>query len=739
MEKELDFKGLAAILLSDWGTYVPAWCPGGKLVGREYMSGSVRGGPGDSFRVNIDTGRWADFATDEKGGDLVSLYAAGQGIKNGEAARRLADKINFKLDDAVYKPAPPDLRKIEHEIVPAPEGAIKPEMLHYKYGRPSASWCYRDFNGLPIFYEARYDTPTGKQFSPWSWSNTVGRWVQKGYPEPRPLYGLPELAGNEKPVMVVEGPKAAEAAKSIAGNAYAVLTWPNGAKAVQKADWSVLQNRKLLIWPDADEAGRKAAADIAGILIKDCPEIKVIDVSGQPEAWDAADALSDGWDYRKFVDWGKPRAKAIEKPVSIKAEAKAFAGKNGHVAAAQARVDVTVQQDSDVASGSAYAQWVELGVVVTRQGQPVCNMDSALRVLENHKDFKKKIWYDDFHRKMFTSWNGPQREWSDTDSLQLTKWMQRELALQRITDKIVSQAVLIYASDNKRNEPQEWLSSLKWDGVDRIGRFFIDCFGAYDGEYTRAVSKNFWVGIAARILRPGCKMDNMVVLEGQQGTYKSTALNLIGGEWFAEAHESATSKDFFIVLQGKMIVEISEMHTFSKADVTRIKQVISCRIDRYRAPYERHAADHPRQSVFIGTTNEKSYLKDPTGARRFWPIRCGQINRELIESGRSQFFAEAVARFKAGETWYEMPNESTTREQEERRQYDEWETVVAEYLYGKSEVHLREIADDVLKIKVGEIDRTSQQRLQSVLTSLGWENYAENVGGVLQRIWRKFG
>lgn len=723
MEKRLDFEGLAGVLLSDWNMYVPAWAPGGKLIGKEWTCGSIRGGPGDSCRINTETGRWADFATGDKGGDLVSLYAATQGIKNGEAAKKLADQINYRLTNVPLRP-PPTPDATDFNIGIPPEGVIVPEMVHSAHGKPSAVYAYETRDGRPIFFEARYDTVKGKVFSPWSWSTSYGRWVQKGYPAPRPLFGLPILRQlGSRPVMIVEGAKAALAARELAGTTYAVITWPNGAKAASKADWTAVRGRQVLIWPDADEPGRYAAQEIAAILAPTNKEIKILDTSGQPEAWDAADALAEGWDWDHFVEWAKPRALV-------------FGVKNAIINVDKAVINAPAA-DSDKTPRNAVAIWDELGVVVTKQGQPVCNIDNAMRVLENHKRFGKKIWFDDFHQKTFSTLRGgAAREWTDGDTLELTMWMQRDLGMQRMSDTMVAHAVTIFSFQNRRNEPQEWLNSLIWDETPRVEEFFIQCFGAMDNEYTRAASRNFWIGIAARILRPGCKMDNMVVLEGMQGTYKSTALGHIGGNWFTEAHESATSKDFFIVLQGKMIVEISELHTFNKADVTRIKQVISCSSDRYRAPYERHAADHPRQSVFIGTTNEKSYLKDPTGARRFWPIRCGVIDRERILAERSQLFAEAVARFKAGEKWYEMPG-STSIEQEERRQYDEWETIVSDYLLGKSEVFIKSIATDALKLEVAKLDRVQQTRIQAVLTALKWECYTENFAGVLQRVWRK--
>ena len=142
----------------------------------------------------------------------------------------------------------------------------------------------------------------------------------------------------------------------------------------------------------------------------------------------------------------------------------------------------------------------------------------------------------------------------------------------------------------------------------------------------------------------------MPVLEGSQGTFKSTGLPILGGKWFAEVHQSIDSKDFYLALSGKLLLEISEMHSFSKAEVERLKGVMSCQVDRYRAPYERRAADHPRRCVFAGTTNRDDWNRDETGARRFWPVVCGHIDLDWLTGHRDQLLAEAVYKFKKGAT-----------------------------------------------------------------------------------------
>lgn len=729
---DFDFEGLAAVLIQRAGELLPAWLPGGKMRGREYITGGLRGGPGDSMSVNMNTGKWADFASDDlKGGDLISLYAAIEGIGQGDAAKRLSERVGFRLTNEPVKTVVQQPK--EHKLTPPPADAEVPSFLHPSLGKPVGTWRYTDVAGATLFYVARYQDKGGKKtFLPWSWS-TEGYWVQKGWPAPRPLYGLELLkARPDAPCLVVEGEKAAEAARTLAGHVYVVVTWPNGAQAANKADFAPLAGRKVLIWPDADAPGNKAADFIAKGLSGVCSEVKVLDVSGQPDGWDAADAAAEGWTWAKVVEWAKPRAKVFGQVVQATAVAKS----NG--ATADAQVNVTVSAEPQDADASLYALYEEMGIALTGQGNPICNVDNALRVIERYEPLKDLIWFDEFHRKYFTRWNSPTpREWEDVDTLNLTAIMQRDLALRRMSDDMIYKAAVVFAHKHVKNDPRDWMSGLTWDGVERCGHFFIDCFGAEENDYTLAVGRNFWTGMAARIFKPGCQLDNMVVLEGGQGIGKTRALRLLGGPWYAEAHESVTSNDFFMILHGKMIVEIAELDAFSRAEVTRIKQVVTCTTDRYRAPYGRTAQDHPRMSIFVGTTNEHAYLRDNTGGRRFWPVKCGDINHDLIAQNREQLFAEAVARFKAGDKWYEMPAEATLAEQEARRHVDEWEGAIYDFLLQRDEVSIRELAADCLKIEVGKLDTGIQMRVGRVLRALNWSKHTKWTAGAQGKVWRR--
>lgn len=267
---------------------------GGKNQGREYLpTNPTRADtkPG-SFTINRDSGAWADFASGDKGGDLVALVAYLHGIKQGEAADRLAQFLGIEKSDApkhatndereagkpkastqTKKPASgPDAKgNGDTCIMPIPDDAPAPPASHMRHGKPSHRWAYLATDGRVNFYVDRWDATAEqrKQFSPVSlWRTAAGKpeWRFKGPPAPQPLYGLPSLA-KAGAVVIVEGEKAADAAAILLPD-HPVVTWQGGAQAVAKADFSPLAGREVWLWPDNDEAGTKAMQAVAAALFK---------------------------------------------------------------------------------------------------------------------------------------------------------------------------------------------------------------------------------------------------------------------------------------------------------------------------------------------------------------------------------------------------------------------------------------------------------------------------------------
>ena len=297
----IDFDRINQAAIGSLESLLCEWFPAGKKDGHEFRVGSLAGEPGSSLSVNLNNGVWADFAGDAKGSDPISLLAAIRGSKMGEAARELEDRLGIGGLTAKAPLGSFDKpRSSSDEVEPqphAPQSAPAPDFAHFKHGKPSRTWTYHTTDGKTVGYIHRFDTPEGKEVIPMTWvrNKTTGkeRWGWKSFAKPRPLYRLPDLAARPDAwVLLVEGEKAADAAQRLMPHMVAT-TWAGGSKAVSIADWSVLEGRKVLIWPDHDEPGIKAADAIKRFV----PNARIVTPpADKAEGWDLADAEAEGWD-----------------------------------------------------------------------------------------------------------------------------------------------------------------------------------------------------------------------------------------------------------------------------------------------------------------------------------------------------------------------------------------------------------------------------------------------------------
>jgi predicted P-loop ATPase len=220
----------------------------------------------------------------------------------------------------------------------------------------------------------------------------------------------------------------------------------------------------------------------------------------------------------------------------------------------------------------------------------------------------------------------------------------------KVSDRDLKAAVVLAANENVFHPVKEYLTKHKWDGVSRAEQFFVTYLGAPDNHYTRMVSCLMLIAGVTRIFEPGHKFDFCVILEGTQGKGKSTLIQILGRNWFGELNgDFHDHKAMIELMQGKWIMEIPELSGFGRADVRQIKAFISTTEDRARMAYARRAGSFPRQCIFIGSTNDREYLKDDTGGRRFWPMPCtvDEIDTQALESNIDQIWAEAVVMYRA--------------------------------------------------------------------------------------------
>jgi hypothetical protein len=734
------FEVLAAHLLADISGILQIWLPNGRRQGREWCVGSLQGERGQSLQINIDSGRWSDFATGDKGGDLISLYAALHGLSQGDAAQQLgAQDFPVARSNGAAHPSGPEPEPIEHPPGNAPLDLHA--FRHSKQGLPAHRYVYRDADGAPLYVVARYEQAGGeKTFVPWSWRR--GEWAPKGYPKPRPLYGLQRLAALTRRIIVVEGEKAADALQSVV-QLSPVISWSHGAGNWRYADWTPLAGRAVLLWPDADPPGVAAMQGITAVLLELRCRVWRVDVEGLPEAYDAADAVLAGLTGAALNEWLQPRITPVERDLPREPQ---------RVRAPQvvAPERTTLDGEADpVVLGdkpSGYAVATAFGLKLGSRG-PHQNLSNAQRLvqglIEKSRDLPG-LWWDSFLGQVRTATG----EWADKDTLALLAGIQERFEFEKLSHQTLDQAIALYAWEHPRNCAQEWLTSLTWDGTERLDFVLSDGFGTAHNAYTQSVGRCFLMGMVARVCMPGCQVDNLPVFEGAQGITKSQALRALGGAWYAEAMESVLSKDFYLALQGKMLVEIAEFSSFRTAENEAIKAAISRPTDRYRAPYGKRAEDHPRSNVFAATTNEREWNRDPTGARRFWPVACGTIDVGWLSACREQLFAEAVARVHrvpegtapierviAGAAWWDVPLEAAREEQAARFESDTVAEAMRHYVSTRAEGFT---TLDVIWFGLGldgpqRYDRAIQQRVSRQLVQWGYT--AQLKAGATDKVW----
>ena len=208
------------------------------------------------------------------------------------------------------------------------------------------------------------------------------------------------------------------------------------------------------------------------------------------------------------------------------------------------------------------------------------------------------------------------------------------------------------ARRNKFHPVRGYLDGLQWDGVPRIDRWLITYAGAKKDGYVRAVGALTLIAAVRRVRQPGCKFDELPVLESPQGLNKSSALRVMAvhEDWFSDDLPlNASGKETIEQTRGKWLIECAELGGMRRAEIDRVKALLSRQTDRGRLAYDRITSEVPRQCIFIGTTNDTEYLKDTTGNRRFWPVKVGRVDIEALKRDRDQLWAEAAAREVQGE------------------------------------------------------------------------------------------
>jgi hypothetical protein len=246
----------------------------------------------------------------------------------------------------------------------------------------------------------------------------------------------------------------------------------------------------------------------------------------------------------------------------------------------------------------------------------------------------------------------------------------------------------------------------------------------------------------ARVFNPGCKVDTATVLAGTQGLFKSEYWKTLASpDWFCDDFNDVDNKDHLLKLHEAWIIEWPELHGLTRKESNRVKSFMTTARDRIRRPYGREAEWMKRPSILVGSSNDKEFLSDSTGNRRWWIIPVAQkIDIEKLKAKRDQIWALAVDAYKRGEPWWLTDDEEQAAEAT-RKQFEEadpWHDAIANYLEDKKQVSLTELFDQVLKIETGRQGRPEKTRITNILRRCGWDAAPNGVMhlGIRQRVWK---
>jgi predicted P-loop ATPase len=365
--------------------------------------------------------------------------------------------------------------------------------------------------------------------------------------------------------------------------------------------------------------------------------------------------------------------------------------------------------------------------------RPLNCLSNLVVIFSQHPEWFGSLAYDSFtHQRCVLRDNACMMRgetWSDDLELRATSWVEREIHdIRAVSDRLVGQALMLSCKMNERNSLRDWLLGLVWDGTPRLETMLTDFFGCDDSEYVRDVSTKFMISAVARGVEPGCKVDTMLILEGNQGTRKSTGIEvLFGPEKFLPRLPTIGDRDCVMQTVGRHCVEVAELEAFTRSSSETIKGWISTRIDTFVPKYVRNSVSIPRQFVLVGTTNDTEYLADPTGGRRFWPVKCVRpVQYQALKASRELLWAEAVAMYRAGEPWWFEDERATRDEQATRYIEDPWMLPICDFLRGKSVVWTADILEHLHSSGGYAAPRARWNpreagRVSAILTRCGWK------------------
>jgi predicted P-loop ATPase len=709
----------------------------------------LRFGSRGSMSVDLEKGTWFDFETNV-GGGVVDLIAREIRGDPGEWLRSRGYEIG---EPPPRKPASASARKID-KVFPYPDGdgTVLFEVVRY----------------IPKDFRQRRPDPT--QPDGYTWSTRGVKQVPYRLPE------VIEALAQERMLVIAEGEKCVDLLWSLGipatCNAGGAGKWLDrlaqyfvGADIVIIPDFDPQKTNpktgELVFASDGKPVlpGQDHVMDIGRSLDGVATRVRVldlgklwVDIKPKDDIVDWFEAGNTRAAFDVLVETAEPWSKALQLtyPGGGAYSVKDWSGQcmTGKTAwpSNVANILIGLRRDPDLFQSFAYDEMVRVPMLM----RPLFSVDPTF----------------------------VPRPLTDSDVTRIQEFLQWK-GLRKAGRDVVHQAVVARAEENSFHPVRQYLESREDQNEKLIDTWLTTFLGVAETDYTRGIGRMFLISMVARILAPGCKADHMPVLEGPQGVLKSTACRVLGGEWFSDNLPDITSgKDASQHLRGKWLIEVAEMHALNKAEASQLKSFISRTTERYRPSYGRFEVTEPRQSIFIGTTNRSTYLRDETGGRRFWPVVTGEIKIEELTLARDQLFAEAVKLYRAKEQWWptkEFETEWIEPQQRSRYEGDALEELIGGWLTDKQkgqhtlidiavgalgyelpkseeelEVEKEELRRELVKnpyfeppkkpfkTPINRFGKAEQLRVAAILEVLGWERAGQEVG-TRRRLFKKIG
>jgi predicted P-loop ATPase len=400
-------------------------------------------------------------------------------------------------------------------------------------------------------------------------------------------------------------------------------------------------------------------------------------------------------------------------------------------------------QTAPAANGES-AAWRD-GLLLNLNGTVKPVLANAITALRGAPEWAGVLAYNEFAHftvlQKAAPWMKPDAEvpadWTPNHDTLTTEWLHHQGIF--ISTDVAGQAVEAVARERPFHPVRSYLKDLTWDGTHRLQAWLPNYLGVEPSPYAAAVGSRWLISAVARVFEPGCKADCCLILEGEQGIRKSTALRVLAQPWFTDEIADLGSKDAALQTRGVWVIEIAELDSMSCSDIGKIKAFMSRMTDRFRPPYGKRPIDSPRQCVFAGSVNHGTYLRDETGGRRFWPVECkaAVIDVDTLADVRDQLWAEATSLYFDGKPWWldsVSLNREAAEEQANRYEGDPWDELILTWARERDSVSIADVLTVCLEKKKDMWTQADRNRVARCLRAHGWSRF--NAGPRQAREWR---